>query len=258
MSDPREYETEALVIRKTKLGEADSILTLFTPRLGKIQGFARSLRKPKSKMAGHLELLTHSNVSFTRGHNIDTIVGAQTINAFLPIKNDLWLMSCGLYISELVNQFTAEHQEHYEVFQLVIETLGQLTQAENKDLLLRYFELHLLENSGYRPQLRECVACHKQLEPQTNYFNHLGGGMLCPDCARIHPAVFPLSLNAQKVMRLLQGNDFGVAARLKMTDELSREMELCLNGYLKHLLEKDIKSAAWLDTLRDQRMMLKK
>jgi DNA repair protein RecO (recombination protein O) len=258
MSDPREYETEAIVIRKTKLGEADSILTFFTPRLGKIQGFARSLRKPKSKMAGHLELLTYSNVSFTRGHNIDTIVGAQTINAFLPIKDDLWLMSCGLYISELVNQFTAEHQEHYEIFQLVIETLGRLPGAENKDLLLRYFELHLLENAGYRPQLRECVACHKQLEPVTNYFNHLGGGMLCPQCAATRPAVYALSVNAQKVLRLLQGYDYTAVGRLKMSDELSRELELCIGGYLKHLLEKDIKSAAWLDTLRDQRMILRR
>jgi DNA repair protein RecO (recombination protein O) len=257
MSDPHEYETEAIVIRKTKLGEADSILTFFTPHLGKIQGFARSLRKPKSKMAGHLELLTYSNVSFTRGHNIDTIVGAQTINSFLPIKDDLWLMSCGLYMSELVNQFTAEHQEHLEIFQLVIETLERLPKAENKDLLLRYFELHLLENAGYRPQLRECVACHKQLEPETNYFNHLGGGMLCPPCAATRPMVYALSVNAQKVLRLLQGYDYNAVSRLKINDELSRELELCMSGYLKHLLEKDIKSAAWLDTLRDQRMMLK-
>ena len=108
VSEPREYSTEAIVIRKTKLGEADSILTFFTPRLGKIQGFARSLRKPKSRLAGHLELLTYSNVSFVRGHNIDTITGAQTINSFLPLKDDLWLMSYGLYVAELVNQFTAE------------------------------------------------------------------------------------------------------------------------------------------------------
>src|SRR4030042_5753995 len=124
MADPREYQTEAIVIRKTKLGEADTILTFFTPGLGKIQGFARSLRKPKSKMAGHLELLTHSAVSFARGRgNLDTITGAQTINAFLPIKNDLWLTSCGLYVAELVHQFTAEHQENYTIFQLMLDPL---------------------------------------------------------------------------------------------------------------------------------------
>lgn len=255
MSDPREYQTEAIVIKKTKLGEADSILTFFTPHLGKIQGFAKSLRKPRSKMAGHLELLTHSAVSFSRGRgNIDTITGAQTINAFLPIKNDLWLTSCGLYIAELVYQFTAEHQENFPLFQFVLDTLDRLAQAENKDLALRYFELHLLESAGYRPQLRECVACHKALEPVTNYFSSSAGGMLCADCNLNHPFSSPLSVNAQKVLRLLQGDDYAGTSRLKIETELAREMENVISLYLKHLLEREIKSAAWLDTLREQRI----
>ncbi|HLB27717.1 MAG TPA: DNA repair protein RecO, partial [Dehalococcoidales bacterium] len=132
MTSPRNYQTEAVIIKKTKLGEADSILTLYTPHLGKIQGFAKSLRKPKSKMAGHLELLTHSAVTLARGRNIDTITGAQTINSFLPLKTDLDLTSYALYVIELVNQFTAEHAEHIEnrrLFQLLLDTLERLAQA---------------------------------------------------------------------------------------------------------------------------------
>ncbi|OGO00016.1 MAG: DNA repair protein RecO [Chloroflexi bacterium RBG_13_51_52] len=258
MSDPREYQTEAVVIKKTKLGEADSILTFFTPRLGKIQGFAKSLRKPKSKMAGHLELLTHSTVSFSRGRNLDTITGAQTIDAFIPLKNDLWLMSCGLYIIELVHQFTAEHQENYGLFQLMLETLTRLCQAENKELVLRYFELHLLESAGYRPQLRQCVACHKALEQTTNYFSPAAGGILCPDCNLNHPFSYPLSLNAQKVLRVLQNDDYSAADRVKIDAVLGREMENVIGGYLKYLLEKEVKSAAWLDTLREQRLQFKR
>jgi DNA repair protein RecO (recombination protein O) len=253
MSDPREYKTEAIVIRKTKLGEADSILTFFTPRLGKIQGFAKSLRKTKSKMAGHLEILTHSEVSFSRGHNLDTITGAQTINAFLPLKNDLVLTSYGLYIAELVNQFTAEHQENQPLFQLTIETLQRLCQENNKELTLRYFEMRLLESAGYRPQLRECVACHKALEPVENAFNAAGGGMLCPACAAVSQSFcYPLSINAQKVLRLLQGNDYAGVSRIRIDAELARELESVLGGYLKHLLEREVKSAAWLECLREQ------
>ena len=254
MSDPHEYQTEAIVIRKTKLGEADSILTFFTPSMGKIQGFAKSLRKPKSKMAGHLELLTHSTVSFSRGHNLDTITGAQTIDAFIPLKNDLWLMSCGLYIAELINQFTTEHQENYALYQLMLETLQQLCRENNKESILRYFEMHLLDSSGYRPQLRECLNCHKTLEQTTNYFSPAAGGMLCPDCSLKQPFACSLSVNAQKVLRLLQNDDCSSASRLKMDGELARETENVISGYLKHLLEKEVKSAAWLDLLREQRI----
>jgi DNA repair protein RecO (recombination protein O) len=252
MSDPREYQTEAVVIKKTKLGEADTILTFFTPHLGKIQGFGKSLRKPKSKMAGHLELLTHSQVSFARGRNLDTITGAQTINSFMPLKNDLWLTSCGLYVAELVHQFTAEHQENLSLFQLTLDTLNRLCGENNKELVLRYFELHLLESAGYRPQLRECVACHKVLEPATNYFSPPAGGMLCPACSLNQPFSYPLSVNAQKVLRLLQSSPDVIG--VKIDAELAAEIENAISGYLKHLLEREVKSAAWLDTLREQRL----
>jgi DNA repair protein RecO (recombination protein O) len=253
MPEPRNYQTEAVVIKKTKLGEADTILTFFTPQLGKIQGFAKSLRKTKSKMAGHLELLTHSQVSFARGRNLDTITGSQTINGYLPLKNDLWLTSCGLYIAELVNQFTAEHQEHYSLYKLLLESLNYLCCEDNKELVLRYFELHLLHSVGYRPQLRQCVACHRELEPVENYFSPSAGGILCPGCSYEHPAAYNLSVNAQKVLRLLQNSDYSTASRVKIDAGLARELENVISGYLRHLLEKEVKSAAWLDTLREQR-----
>ena len=252
MSKPRNYQTEAIIIKKTRLGEADSILTLYTPHLGKIQGFARSLRKPKSKLAGHLELLTHSQVSLARGRNLDTITGSQTIKSFLPLKSDLWLTSCALYTTELINQFTADHIENYPLFQLLLETMEQLCQASNQELTLRYFELHLLNEVGYRPQLQHCVTCHVSLEPTTNSFCSSAGGILCPNCSLSQSLVFPLSVNALKVLRLLQSSNYNTANRLKIDPELSRELERVISGYLKYLLDREVKSAAWLDSLREQ------
>jgi len=250
MTTPRTYQTEAIVIRKTKLGEADTILTLYTPRLGKIQGFAKSLRKTKSRMAGHLELLTHSLVSLARGRNIDTITGSQTINSFLPLKTDLDLTSYGLYVIELVNQFTPEHLENDSVFELLKETLDSLCRSDDRELTLRYFEMKLLDSLGYRPQLRNCVHCRKTLEPVINTFSPSAGGILCPDCGNSQLSAYPLSVNALKVMRLMQEHGLETVERLKMNERLSREIEIIMRNYLRYLLEKEVKSAAWLDALR--------
>ena len=252
MPEPRNYQSEAIIIKKTKLGEADSILTLYTPHLGKIQGFAKSLRKPRSKLAGHLELLTHSLVSLARGRNLDTITGSQTINSFLPLKSDLWLSSCALYVIELVNQFTADHIENQPLFRLLHETLERLCQDSNKEMVLRFFELHLLDSVGYQPQLRECVSCRLPLTPTVNSFSPSAGGMLCPTCSPDQPLSYPLSVNAQKVLRLLQSGDYPTASRLKINSELSHEMERVISAYLKYLLEREIKSAAWMGALREQ------
>jgi DNA repair protein RecO (recombination protein O) len=252
MPKPRTYQTEAIVIKKTKLGEADTILTLYTPNLGKIQGFAKSLRKTKSKMAGHLELLTHSQISLVRGRNLDTVTGAQTIDSFLPLKSDLELTSAALYATELVNQFAADDVEDEPVFQLLLATLQRLSQGQNSDLVLRYFEIQLLDLVGYRPQLEQCVACHKPLKESTNYFCPGAGGMVCSTCRSSQPFSYPLSSEAQKALRALQSGDYESVSEMTLTPELSHQLAVVIRNYIRYLLERDVKSAAWLDSLRAQ------
>ena len=252
MTRPRDYQTEAIIIKKTKLGEADRILALYTPDLGKIQAVAKGVRRPKSKLSGHLELLTYSQVTLARGRNLDIITGSQTINGFIPLKTDLWLTSYGLYVIELVNQFTAEHVMDESLFRSLLNALQNLCLTNNRELLLRYFEIRLLEESGYRPQLQECVACHQPLQPITNSFCASIGGTLCPACALNQPFARPISVNALKVLRFIQRNDYNAVGRLKIDTQLSLELEDITRGYLKYLLEREVRSANWLDELKEQ------
>ncbi len=252
MPRPRTYQTEAFIIKKIKLGEADRILTLYTPHLGKIQGVARGVRRPRSKLAGHLELITHSQVSLARGRNLDTIIGSQTIDSFLPLKSDLWLTSCALYVTELINQFAAEHVENYPLFQLLLEIMHHLCQAGDNELVLRYFELHLLNEVGYRPQLQQCVSCRSPLKPVTNAFSPTDGGVLCPECRQRRSLTYSLSVNALKVLRLLQSSNYDTVSKLKMNRELSDELDRVMSHYIEYLLDREVKSAAWLDILREQ------
>ncbi len=253
MTRPRSFQVEAVIIKKTKLGEADRILTFYTPDMGKTQGFAKGVRRPKSKMAGHLELLTHSRVQLARGRNLDTVTGSQTVNAFLPLKEDLWLTSYGLYVTELVNQFTPEHVANPRLFGLLVNTLLNLCRPEaDREQALRHFELHLLDAVGYRPQLQECVNCHSALEPVASYFSPPAGGILCPKCYDPQRGARPLSLNALKVLRFLQSNDFDAANRLRVDAALSRELETVMRGLIRYLLERDLRSVNWLDALKKQ------
>jgi DNA repair protein RecO (recombination protein O) len=252
MPEPRNYQTEAVIIKKIKLGEADRILTLYTPDHGKIEAVAKGIRRPKSKLAGHLELLTYSQIRLARGRNLDTIIGSQTIDSFMTLKNDLWLTSYGLYAGELINQFTVEHLPNPPLFQLLLQTLQHISRAVNADLSLRYFELHLLELVGYRPQLQECVSCHIELNPVVNSFCSVSGGILCPSCKYEQPSSFSITVDALKVLRLFQRSTFEVVERLKISTELSNELKNGLGSYIRYILEREVKSATWLDSLRDQ------
>ncbi|MBI4187529.1 MAG: DNA repair protein RecO [Chloroflexi bacterium] len=252
MSTPRTYQTEAIIIKKTKLGEADRILTLYTPHLGKIQAVAKGVRRPKSKMAGHLELLTHSLVSLAHGRNLDTITGSQTINSFLPLKSDLKSGACALYATELVNHFAADSIKNSPLFHLLLNTLHRLCQAADGEVALRYFELHLLDHVGYRPQLHRCVSCSQPLKPAVNSFCSSSGGILCAGCSRGRYPTYPLSIAAQEVLRLLQDNDYDAASRLDIGPALAGELEQAMRQYIRYFSEREIKSARWLDALRKQ------
>ncbi|MDD4876157.1 MAG: DNA repair protein RecO [Dehalococcoidales bacterium] len=252
MTKPRNYQTEAIIIKKVKLGEADRILTLYTPHLGKIQGVAKGIRRPRSKLAGHLELLTYSLVSLAHGRNLDIIIGSQTIESFLSLKSDLWLTSCALYATELINQFTADHIENQSLFWLLLETIRRLSEVGDIELVLRHYEMHLLNEVGYRPELMNCASCHSKLKPVTNVFSPSSGGVLCPKCSRIHTLTYPLSVNTLKVLRLLQNSDYETASKIKMNPDISREMENVITHYIEYLLERGVKSAVWLNILREQ------
>jgi DNA repair protein RecO (recombination protein O) len=250
MARPRVYKTEAIVLKRTNLGEADSIITLFTPNLGKIRAVAKGVRRPKSKLGGHLDLLTQSSLLLAQGQNLDVITQSQTIENFLPLRSDLWRMSCAIYLVELVDRFIAEQVENYPVYRLLQTALLRLCEVQSNELVLRHFELHLLSYLGYQPELYQCLNCRAPLALGRNLFSVSGGGMVCPNCAKKEQLVRPISVDAIKVMRFLLKNDLGSASRLKTSAELSHELEQLMRQYIRYLLEQEVKSVEFLDRLR--------
>ena len=250
MTAPKTYKTEAIVLKRTNLGEADKILTLYTPNLGKLQAVAKGVRRPKSKMGGHLELLTHSTLMLASGKNLDIITQAETIDSFLPLRSDLWRASTAVYAAELVNQFTPERVQNYPLYRLLLDTMHWICLAQDVELTLRYFELNLLTHLGYKPELDRCLSCNTSLEPMTNFFCASAGGVLCPRCREREYLAQPISLNALKVMRFVAKSEYTKASKLKLNAELSRELEQLMRHYVRYLLEREVKSVEFLDRLR--------
>jgi len=197
-----------------------------------------------------VETLIHSSMMLAQGRNLDIITQSQTIDSFLPLRSDLWRTSCALYTAELVDRFTEEHIENYPVYRLLLDTIKNIIEEEDVNRLLRHFEIRLLGYLGYKPELKTCIHCKKALEPVENYFSASGGGTLCPACRLAEPAVRPLSLNALKVMRLLQQSSYQQASRVKLNEGLSKELEAIMRSYITYILEREVKSVQFLDELR--------
>jgi len=247
MPAPRVYSTEAIILRHQDLGEADRIITVFTPRFGKLRVVAKGVKRPRSRLAGHLDSLCEVNLLLARGRNLDIVTQAQVADQFLALRRSLSRIAQGLYAAELVNCFMADNMAHPAVYHLLQATLAHLATPSPNPLVLRRFEMRLLEEIGYRPQLQQCLACGDDNVGADCYFSPSGGGILCSGCRATEATVRPLSSGALRLLRSLQK---GEGVRPATSGEVVAEVEAVLRQYLLHLSERELHAATFIDVLR--------
>jgi DNA repair protein RecO (recombination protein O) len=242
----RVYKTEAIILKRVKLGEADRIITFYTPRLGKVQGVAKGVRKTTSKLAGHLEPFTRSALVLAKGRNLDVITQAQALDNYLSIRADYERTARALYLLELIDRFTPDQLENIGLYRLLREGLEWLAAGEAGDASLRLFEMRLLTLTGYRLELRRCVLCQQPLAATAAHFSPAGGGVVCDDCRGGQTWLRPISLNAQKVLRFLEEADQPEAERLRLSEALRSELSGLLHYYIEFQLEGELRSLPFL------------
>ena len=246
MTRQRIYNTDAVVLRARLLGEADRLLTLFTPGLGKLQATVRGARKPTSKLGGHLDPLTCSSVTLAKGRGLDTITGADTKEPFINVKNDLSRLSAAIYLAELIDAFNPLESPNHAAYALFLEGLRALGTSVDIDLSLRYLEIQLLGSVGFLPELQQCVDCRGEITPKAHFFGPAGGGVLCPGCRQSHSDAMPLSLGALKVLRFFSATTMHEAILVKVKSQLRGELSVLLGTLLRYTLERELRSTTFV------------
>ena len=250
MMRERVYRTEALIIRRSDFGEADRLLVLATPG-GKRRVVAKGVRKTMSKLAGHIELFAHTSLLLAVGRNLDIVTQSQVLHTLSTMRADLGRLGYAYYVAELFDKFTQEEDENRPLFDLLVETMLALDGDANADLVLRMYELRLLHILGYRPHLQRCAVCQELLTPEANRFSVTLGGVVCANDASADRSAAPMSLGAFKLLRFLQSQSFREIEQLSVSPEVSAEAEHLLRPYLRRLLERDLKSVAFLETIKE-------
>src|SRR5512140_592573 len=97
----RLYRIEALILRRSDVGEADRLLTLYTPDRGKVRAVAKGARKPSARKTGHVELFNHATLMIAVGRDLDVVTQADTVESFMLLRNDLDRLSYAYYFAEL-------------------------------------------------------------------------------------------------------------------------------------------------------------
>jgi len=245
------YRTRAIILKRREQGEADRVITLFTPEYGKRVVIAKGVRKPTSRKAGHLEPFAHAALMLAKGKTWDIITSARTVTSFRRLREDLDLMAYASYFCELLDAFVQEDDPHSELYDLLLTAFRRLETSPNPVLTGRWYELALLQHAGFAPQLFRCVQCGAKIEPVINYFSNGRGGVLCPQHGEGVRNAHPIPLNALKVLRYIQTQPYNHIISLQISAGTLRQVEKLMGEYLRYLLERRLKTKQFIQLLRN-------
>src|SRR5512138_687576 len=122
----RTFGLDAVVLRHSDWGEADRLIGLYSREAGKQRALAKGVRRLKSRKAGHLEPFTRVKLLLAKGRDLDIITQAETVDAYLPLRDDLLKTGYAAYAVELLDRFTYEEGENRGLFNLLTDTLSRI------------------------------------------------------------------------------------------------------------------------------------
>ncbi len=246
----RSLKAEGVVLRHQDYGEADRLLTVYTREQGKLRLLAKGVRRLRSRKAGHLEPFTRVQLLLARGKEMWLVTQADTLDAYLPLRDDLVKTGYAAYVMELVDRFSYDEGANREIYHLLIATLERISAAEDVFLPVRYYEIRLLDQVGFRPELFRCVKCGKEIVAEDQFFSAEQGGALCPRCGIQQSGTLPVSMPALKYFRHLQRSTYAEALRAQITPAVRAEMERLIHFYLTYILERGLNAPEFLRQVR--------
>jgi DNA repair protein RecO (recombination protein O) len=174
----------AVILRSRPYGESDKIVTFLGADVGKLTGIAKGAKNSRRRFANCLDPFTRVRMHFRArpGANLAFLESCdllEPVGALVePTK-----FAYASYLVELVDQLTAEAQPVGELYELLANALHELRHGPATGAFLRYFELRLLQHTGYAPDLQACTRCRVATSNAEQLFLDVAHGtILCPAC----------------------------------------------------------------------------
>lgn len=255
------YNTLAIVLRRVNYGETDKILTLFSRERGRVSAIAKGARKAISRFSGATELLTCTRFHLATGKNLEIVTQAEVAESFTGLHQNLTRLAHGLYFADLIDHSIADEAPNPDLFDLLLAGLRLVQTMPACEIVARWFEIQLLIDLGYSPDLQTCTICGISLpgefaRNEQFALSALHGGALCPRHSKPlssddHSPLSYGALNLLQALREIHQSD--AAAQLTALPQAGPKglnlARLALRRSLRLRLEHDLKSLVFLDSL---------
>lgn len=161
--------TQAIIIKKVPIKEYDELVICYTKDAGKQTFRAKSVRRPTSKQAGHLDILNLSDFSLVYpgwtgdpkginkiSSNHPIITSAYTLNPWLNLKASLPALGAAYFLLECFDKLVFDGELDHELWNFLFKKLGKYNQLAprtdtNWTWEIKSSHQELIKTMGYEP-----------------------------------------------------------------------------------------------------------
>jgi DNA repair protein RecO (recombination protein O) len=241
----------AYVLHYTVYRDTSFIVDFFTLDHGRISLMARGGRSGKSNTRALYQPFRPLLISFVGNHELKTLSHIEESGAALKLLSEP--LACGYYLSELLLRLLPKNQAQPMLFAHYAVALAELETGVDLEVVLRTFELQLLESIGLSPDFKHCTQDSSAVDPLQHYrfFTHNSVAVPIPESGITIEKVDPLLSEGIHADGVTQESGIEVAgatlhaiADLDFTDATVRaEAKLLMRHILRnHLGERPLKS----------------
>jgi DNA repair protein RecO (recombination protein O) len=188
---PRAAPWTAFVLHRYDWSESSLILDLFTREGGRVAVAAKGAKRPTSQYRSVLLPFQRLHVTLTQRHNDDSD-GVQTLRSgewaggeggAAVLRGEALFR--GFYLNELLMKLLPRGDAHASLFDAYTQTLAAFAQPsrtqDQTQADVRAFEMTLLREVGWLPDLSVLTATQEPLHPTRSYVLRADGGMVVAD-----------------------------------------------------------------------------
>ncbi len=174
-----------VVLARVDYSETSQVIVLFTREHGKVRAIAKGIKRgTKKRFAVGIDLLDVGQVVVSsrheRGAALATVIEWRQTRPFTGLREKLFRIHGAQYMVEITANLTEDWDPHIEMFDSLVLTLRELSEASEPLGPVSRYQLAFLESIGSLPRFESCVVCGRGED--LTVFSSFEGGMVCKHC----------------------------------------------------------------------------
>jgi DNA repair protein RecO (recombination protein O) len=247
------HESEAIVLQRYPLGEADRLVSFLSRNMGRVRGVAAGSRKTKSRFGSTLEKLSHVRIWYFERESRDLVRISQCemIESFLDVFRDYPSSVALALFSEITEAVLPEREASDANFRLLLLATQTVKHTGKAELPLAYFALWTVKLGGWLPSLDSCAFCGNALSADAAaYIAPSASAAACAKCRK--PGMRMLSPGAIAAARRMLGERLDRLVRDDTTKPIdaraARDLTNAMLDVIEHQIDRKLKSRELLES----------